>query len=268
MIIEKKRGTAVARNRGINEARYDFVAFIDADCEAPPDWLNILSEKYLKSVKNDHHIIGVGGKNIPPQNADNFVKAIGIALDNYIGSFNSSHGRQFPEERYILSPSNLNVLYQKQPLIDIGGYDETLKSEAEDADINYRLTIEGYRFMYIPESYVWHKMRPTPSSWFKNMFRYGKGRARLLKRHRGMWQISFVLPIIFLFAFSGLIFIPLSKIFCVCLLYFPIVVVISLRQVLLKKVPQLWIHTICVYIIQHFGYAMGECFGLISPRVR
>lgn len=268
MVVENKKGAAAARNSGLVQTAHDHIAFIDADCEAPADWLSILAGHLEKSVKMDSGVIGVGGRNIPPPNADKFVEAIGIAMDHFIGSFNSPQGRQFKKKNYVHSLSNLNVLYIKKPLMDIGGYDESLKSEAEDADINFRLSRKGDRFLYIPESFVWHKLRPTPGKWFLNMFRYGKGRARLLKRHPDMWRISYVLPLLFLIFFAMTALNPYGNFLLFWLIYLPLVFIIAARQVMLKKSHRLWFHTTLVYIIQHFGYALGEAFGLISPRIK
>ena len=90
LIIEVKKGTAAGRNAGVKASRYDYVAFIDADCEAPQDWLSILVKYHQKAKQKNSKIIAVGGANIPPDNADEFVKAIGIALDSYVGSFTSN----------------------------------------------------------------------------------------------------------------------------------------------------------------------------------
>ena len=207
LAVEPKRGTAAGRNRGVVTARYDYVAFIDADCEAPHDWLSTLVKDYVKIQKKSEGVVAVGGTNIPPENAGSFLRAIGIALDSYMGSFCSVQGRQFREPRFVTSLSNLNVLYNKQKIKDIGYFDESLLSEAEDADINFRLFSAGNKFLFVPYSFVWHKMRPTPGMWLRNMFRYGKGRARLLKRYPQMWRISFTLPLIFIASIFSLFFI-------------------------------------------------------------
>ena len=268
LVIETKKGTAAGRNAGVKTSQYDYIAFIDADCEAPEDWLSILVNAYQRAHHKDDKVIAVGGTNIPPDNADSFLLAIGVALDSYIGSFNSTQGRVFKEPHYVSSLANLNVLYRKGPIIDAGYYDESLFSEAEDADINFRLYSSGYRFLFIPGSFVWHKMRPTPGTWLKNMFRYGKGRARLLKRYPRMWNPSFFLPPLFALAMASMLFGPLINIFYLPAIYFPLLCLFSVIQSYRKRLPRLALYVMTAYLIQHFGYAAGEVYGLLHPNVK
>jgi len=268
LVIEAKKGTAAGRNAGIKASKYDYIAFIDADCEAPANWLSILANYYRENQIKDPEIVAVGGTNIPPKDADSFLNAIGVSLDSYMGSFNSAQGRIFKKPVYVNSLANLNVLYKKDIIIEAGCFDESLLSEAEDAEMNYRLSTLGHKFLFIPESFVWHKMRPTPLTWFRNMFRYGKGRARLLKRHPGMWNITFTLPIIFSIAIISIILAPISSIFYIPLLYFPLLFFFSAYQSMKKRFPKLLFHVMSVYLIQHFGYAAGEIYGLLHPGVK
>lgn len=268
LVIEPKKGVAAGRNTGIKYARYDYIALIDADCEAPTDWLTVLIENYCSATKKDDKVIAVGGTNNPPKNSSKFLKAIGVALDSYVGSFNSIQGRRFAGHRYVVSLSNLNVLYRKDKLFEIGLYDESLLSEAEDADLNFRLSLSGNKFVFIPQSFVWHKMRSTPKAWLKNMFRYGKGRARLLKRHPSMWKPSFVLPILFVLVMLSTFFSFMNKVFIFPLLYFLFIIIFSIFMCLKSKKSSIIFHVVTVYVVQHFGYAFGEVYGLLNPKVR
>ncbi|MDR4504189.1 MAG: glycosyltransferase [Candidatus Scalindua sp.] len=268
LAVEPEKGTAAGRNRGVHTARYDHIAFIDGDCEAPPEWLATLVTNYVNIQQKNEDVVAVGGANIPPENANRFLRAIGIALDSYMGSFCSVQGRQFREPRFVTSLSNLNVLYNKQKIKDIGCYDESLASEAEDADINFRLFSAGNRFLFLPCSFVWHKMRPTPVTWLRNMFRYGKGRARLLKRYPQMWTVSFTLPLFFIASFFSLLLIPFSLLFSLSALYFPALFCFSSYICLRKGNPTLVLHVMLVYLIQHFGYAAGEVYGLLNTKVK
>ena len=110
LAVHGRKGTAAGRNTGVESAAYDHIAFIDADCEAPADWLSTLVHAYMETVGRDNRVIAVGGINLPPVGCGPFVKAIGLALDSFLGSFNSVQGRQYPKPRYVKSLSNLNVL--------------------------------------------------------------------------------------------------------------------------------------------------------------
>ena len=268
LLLGPQKTTSVGRNTGIKASRFDHVALIDADCEAPSGWLKTLVKNYQTAKKLDNQVMAVGGANIPPENAKSFVKAIGLALDSYLGSFNSVQGRRPPKSIEVKSLSTVNALYEKEKIRSIGYFDESLKDEAEDADLNYRLTSAGYKMRFVPESFVWHKMRSTPVKWFKNMFRYGKGRARLLKRYQDMWALCFTLPILFLFAMLATVFAPISKVFLLQLFYFPAIFIYAGLQCAKKGSWHLIAQVTLVYFIQHFGYAVGEVYGLLNPKIK
>jgi len=267
LVVETQRGTAAARNAGLRNASFAHVAFIDADCAAPPGWLSLLAGHFAAAKEDEKSLAGVGGRNIAPPGASPFVRAVEIALDAYPGSFNSVQGRQRRRRAYVPSLSLANAFYEKERLLAVGGFDESLRSEAEDADLNFRLTEAGGRLLYLPDSFVWHNLRASPKSWLRNMFRYGKGRARLLKRHRAMRHPSFLLPPAFLAAMLTVPLAPLSPVFLLPLLYFPLLAGLALRQAVAHRATRLWPLVVLVYGLQHFGYASGEVYGLCHPRV-
>jgi glycosyltransferase involved in cell wall biosynthesis len=56
--VEMTPGIPAARNRGIQEARYEIVLFTDDDCVPHPHWL----EKMVEPFYRDPHIGAVGGQ--------------------------------------------------------------------------------------------------------------------------------------------------------------------------------------------------------------
>ncbi|MBF0175320.1 MAG: glycosyltransferase [Magnetococcales bacterium] len=262
-ITEPRRGAAVARNTGLLSARFRHVAFIDADCEASPDWLERLVHHFQDQQSRDPTVVAVGGGNVPLPDAPPFIQAISIAMDSYAGSFNSVQGRRIQEAREVSSLATLNVLYDREPLLKIGGFDATLGSDAEDADLNYRLRQAGHRLIYIPELPVFHKLRATPALWSRNMFRYGRGRARLLKRHPAMWSLAYLLPLLFLAGMATLLLFPFSPLFGLPLLYVPTIAILSAILCWRHSRLDLMAHVCIIFVVQHFGYALGEVVGLL-----
>ena len=51
-ITQKNQGPGAARNHGMKVAQGDLFLFIDSDCEAHPDWINIIYEEYQKNILN------------------------------------------------------------------------------------------------------------------------------------------------------------------------------------------------------------------------
>ncbi|HAT50691.1 MAG: glycosyltransferase [Nitrospirae bacterium] len=266
--IEPRRGAAIGRNTGLWAARNPYVAFIDADCQAPEGWLQRLAERFVHHTRNDSQVVAVGGGNIPPDGDHPLEEAIAIALDSFVGSFNSPQGRAWDHEREVVSLPTLNVLYDKKRVLEVGGFDITLQSDAEDADLNYRLRLKGERLIFIPNLAVRHHFRPTLTTWYRNMFRYGRGRARLLKRHRGMWSWIYLLPPLFVLGFASMVLAPWWPFFWLPLLYFPCIVIYSGILCAKRKRLDRWARVAAIFVIQHFGYGYGQVYGLLNPSVR
>lgn len=56
IINEKKQGMTPARNRGLNEARYDIIARTDADTKLPPTWIKQIKKRFA-----DEKIVAISG---------------------------------------------------------------------------------------------------------------------------------------------------------------------------------------------------------------
>lgn len=67
VILEKKKGTNFARQTGVNYSSGKIIAFLDADCEAPPNWLSHIEKNLSKkgvvatSGPYDHDFTGIKG---------------------------------------------------------------------------------------------------------------------------------------------------------------------------------------------------------------
>ena len=103
-----------ARQIGVKNARYEYIAFTDADCIPNKDWLENLLMEFSEGV------VGVGGG---IENIGNglWEKSIAFALDSFLGSANSVQDRVFEKRRFVKSISGCNSCYRREDLINIGG---------------------------------------------------------------------------------------------------------------------------------------------------
>lgn len=155
---------AASRNIGIRESKHEIVAFTDADCTVPRNWL----KKLAPFIEGD--VAGAGGSAYPPPGSPHVgacIAALGFPAGGSLGI--EAIGRNI---------STANAIFKKSALEEIGGFDESLSSGGEDADLCMRLRKSGYGIVQVPGSYVYHKVRRGGSfiSW---CIRRGKAKFHL-----------------------------------------------------------------------------------------
>jgi len=263
LVENPKRTIASNRNAAIREAIHPYIAFTDSDCTVPHNWLRILSESFEAIKKNDTCLAGVGGGNRTPFGKSPFQTALGIALNSFLGSLGSVQGRIFEKQRQVASIACLNALYSRTTLESVGGYDEQLGNMCEDADINYRLNKKGHTLYFVPGVPVEHYARQTLLSWCTNMYNYGIGRARIMRKYRTLFSPAYMIAFLFL---PGLFVVSLLGIIWprafLVWLYIPLIMLIGF-SLALNKHPALGLRVGLILLGTHIFYAAGLLRGFI-----
>lgn len=254
MVVNPKRGIATSRNVALRQARGELLAFTDADCLAPRDWLFRLVRGYRKRHHQNARVVGVGGANFPPSTSS-FYLALGMMLNTFLGSRGSVQARRYSEDRPVPHLSCANVLYEKKEVEAIGGFDESFGSIIEDEDLTFRLSQEGHQFVYLAKTGVIHKMPINFSSWAKKMFTYGKGRMWFLRKHPQGLHPHFLMPILLILTF------PISLPF-----YLPAIFFYSFGVAWKNKRLDLLVQIYGLYLVTHLAYGVGEIYGLFKNR--
>jgi mycofactocin glycosyltransferase len=173
----RPRGPAAARNRGLAATRAPLVAFVDSDCELPPEWL----EGLLGHL--DDPAVGLVAPRVagPPAAPGDGVLAryehIRSPLDMGPREAAVGAGGGVP---YV--PAAV-LLVRREAAAAAGGFDETLRV-GEDVDFAWRLTATGWLARYEPAVRVRHPAR-TADGWLGQRFAYGVSAAALARRHPG-----------------------------------------------------------------------------------
>ncbi|MGE5562868.1 MAG: glycosyltransferase [Bacillota bacterium] len=235
---------SISRNReiGWRSAKTDFVAFLDADCEAPPHWLSSLVSAALATGA-----AAVGGGNRPPSGESAHYDALALMLQTFLGSRDSIQGRLPKEGRFVEHLPGLNVLYRTECLRLVDGYDPRFARMGEDEDLSRRMTDVGLRLYVTPEATVIHRQRADLASWFRNMRAYGRGRTWLLRRHPNAVSPLFLLPPLI---------IPSLPV------YLPLIAVYAAWLALRASRPALAVRLFRLFVATHVAYGIGQVEGL------
>jgi len=176
VLTENKRGPAAARNKGIENAHGEIIAFTDADCKVNSDWLKNL----IKPLIEDRGIGATGGK-ILAKRPCNSIEKYGEIIHDHNRAINLYN---IP---YLIT---MNMAIRKSCLMEVNMFDEDLIG-GEDTDLSYRLNAAGCKFKYAPEAIVFHKNERSLSGLFKEGFLHGFWYIRLkMKRNRTLSKIQ------------------------------------------------------------------------------
>jgi succinoglycan biosynthesis protein ExoA len=186
-----KRLSSAARNIAVREARGDVVLLVDGHCDLPGGCcLRDLADAFARSGAD---CLG------RPQPQD---IARATALQRSIAAARSSRLGHHPDsfiyssaESFVPAKS-VAVAYRREVFEKLGGFDERFDA-CEDVEFNHRVDRAGLRCFFTPRIAAHYAPRGTLGGLFQQLFRYGRGRVRLGRKHAGTLTIMTLLPALF-----------------------------------------------------------------------
>jgi len=152
--LNKNYGFAGGNNRGIAMARGEYIALINNDAVAAPQWISSL----IATAESDPEIgaaasIIIDGNK--PEVLDSY--GVGIALDGM--SRQAMRGMSVPQLTQpgeILLVSGCACLLRAETLKEVGLFDEDFFAYCEDTDLGLRMRRAGWNIVVAPGAYVHH----------------------------------------------------------------------------------------------------------------
>src|SRR5438067_2119395 len=180
-------GPGAARNCGWRATAGELVAFVDANCEPDPGWLDRVLRHFAdpQVAAVAPRIAAVADAAAPGWLAN--YEAVSSPLD--VGRREASVR---PRSSVAYVPTAALVV-RRSALEAVGGFDEAL-SVCEDVDFVWRLVAGGWTVRYEPRAAVRHPMRPTATAWLAQRYRYGTSAAALAARHGAAVAPAVVAP--------------------------------------------------------------------------
>lgn len=152
--LTKNHGFAGGNNRGIEIARGKYVALINNDAVAAPQWISSL----VAVVESDSRIGAVASIIIDGNQSDVLDSCgVGIALDGM--SRQAMRGMpipNLPQPKEVLLFSGCACLLRTEALKEVGLFDEDFFAYCEDTDLGLRLRWAGWKIVVAPDAYVRH----------------------------------------------------------------------------------------------------------------
>jgi GT2 family glycosyltransferase len=157
---ETNRGFCAANNQGFAASDTSFVALLNNDAEAEPDWLSSLMSAFENSPR-----VGMAASKILVYEDPKRIDKAGHLI--YPDGQNRGRGSgeldqgQYDRVEEVLWPDGCAAMYRREMLDKIGGFDEDFFAYADDAELGLRARIAGWTCIYIPTAVVRHHRGAT-----------------------------------------------------------------------------------------------------------
>jgi cellulose synthase/poly-beta-1,6-N-acetylglucosamine synthase-like glycosyltransferase len=164
LVEQPHAGPATARNAGAAQARADFLAFTDDDCQPAANWLSELSARLI-----DHPYHIVGGRTLNAVTGNLFATASQLLVD----CLYEQHRRRSTNTGFFTSN---NLAVARGAFQALGGFDETFPLAAgEDRELCDRWLGRGGRLVFAPGAIVHHTHALTLRGFWRQQRNYGRG---------------------------------------------------------------------------------------------
>jgi GT2 family glycosyltransferase len=180
LIHQKNTGPAGARNRGVAEARGEFLAFTDDDCLPTPTWLETL----IDALRENSEAM-VGGSAFNGLKENPFSETSQLILEMVYDHFNYDRA-----DAYFFASNNLAC--RKDEFLKIGAFDVSFRAASEDRDLCDRWRMAGGRLFWVEKAMVEHRHAQSFATFTRIHFRYGRGAAqyKTVRRSRQSGDMS------------------------------------------------------------------------------
>jgi len=147
-------GFAGGNNVGARAGRGKWLALLNPDAEAAPDWLEAMMRAV--ALRPTHRMVACLQISLhEPSKLDgagDCYLAYGFAWRGGFGHPKSSA----PPAGECFAPCGAAALYPRDVFLESGGFDERYFCYHEDVDIAFRLRLQGERCQYVPDAIVRH----------------------------------------------------------------------------------------------------------------
>jgi GT2 family glycosyltransferase len=166
VVREAWANRALARNRGVDVARAELIAFTDGDCLVEPGWLAALVAGLDRAPLVAGPVrLDVGA---PPSRCERLELLWRFAQEENV----RDHGWA----------ASANLAIRREAFAAIGGFDPGYRQIGEDVDLCLRARAAGYALAYCPDAVVRHAAETGLGPILRRAFRHGFSSTQHVRR--------------------------------------------------------------------------------------
>jgi GT2 family glycosyltransferase len=176
VLLPNNTGFCGGNNIGFARARGEWIALLNSDAVAEPEWV-----QELMRYADESRRIGMLASKILFQNPSGVIDKAGHLI--YWDGQNRGRGTmepdvgQYDRPEEILWPDACAALYHRRIFEEGGGFDETFFAFGDDADLGCRARLLGWKAWYVPTAVVHHRHSASFGT-------YSTLKVRLIERNR------------------------------------------------------------------------------------
>jgi glycosyltransferase involved in cell wall biosynthesis len=174
----EKGDASEKRNAGLRATRAPIVAFIDDDVYVPPHWI-----RRVLAAFEPPEVGMVSGPSLVPTDISLLARLAGLAL--------SSRAAGSVAHRYIKSAVTVkrvkwsriigcNMIFRRDAIEKLNGFDPEFYP-GEEMIAAFGVAKQGYALVFDSEAYVYHYPKTTFRGFWRQIYRYGATRIRLMR---------------------------------------------------------------------------------------
>lgn len=266
LLDNPRRLSSAARALGATAARGRYVAYVDGHCRI--DSPALLSDMVALFERTGADCLA-RPQPLVPSDPGRVARAIAAARTSPFG--HSTKSEIFCDREAEVSPVSSGAMYRREVFATVGPYDPAFDA-CEDVELNWRVKAAGLRSFSSPRLAVRYEPRRTFRALFRQMGRYGLGRARLHRKFPQAFTLESAIPPAFVLGLPVLAASPLLPrtlalvVVAGYALYALLALLFSARAAARANALPLLPLVAWAFPTIHAGLGIGYLRGLLAPR--
>jgi len=244
---KENSGPGASRNFGMQRAKGNYFIILDSDCLLPPHYLGVVND-FL--IANFHHCFG--GADAAHSSFSPLQKAINYVMT----SFYTTGGIRGSEKSISnFEPRSFNMGISQEAFSKTEGFAKI--HPGEDPDLSQRILKEGFRTIFIPNAFVYHKRRISWLKFYNQVKKFGMVRPILNKWHPQASKLTYWFPSCFVLFTLASIVLSIFGSWKFLLPLFGYTVLLFLDSSVKNKSIYIGALSVIALYVQFFGYGLA-----------